>query len=174
MDERDQRKQIKKLRFVKHCYAAKTSQVTGQIWGGFTPCQLDFGGCCGSTAAAAWRRPHVGQGNKSRDIYMYFLLTDCWIDYSLPGAEISTFENSFSSPFAMKNSFPTGVSMTLLLLILTCLLPLFHFTHFLLMQGNLSLTPAQRVFCLLQLNLWKDFLDPYHGEHLFPQVSASK
>lgn len=56
-------KQMKKLRFAEHCNAAKTIQVTEEIWDDFTPCQLDFGGCCE-------KKPHVEQEKKGLDIYM--------------------------------------------------------------------------------------------------------
>lgn len=60
--------------------------------------------------------------------------------------------------------------MTLPPLILTRLLP--HFTSHLFFKCEFTYpwSPAQRVLCLLQLDLWS--LDPYRREHLFPQLGA--
>ena len=83
MDEQDQRKQMEKLRFVEHCYATKTIQVTEEIWEGFTPCQLDFGGCCKITTAAARRR------TAERQWHLHIPVND-----SRPAADISAFSST--------------------------------------------------------------------------------
>lgn len=101
MDERDQRKQ-KKPQIAERCYTAKTIQVTEEIWEGFTPCELDFGGCRGFTTAPSRIKPHVEQRKKGLDIYMHFLLSDWWINDSLPGADVSVFESPFTSLYNEK------------------------------------------------------------------------
>lgn len=83
MDEQDQRKQMEKLRFVEHCYATKTIQVTEEIWEGFTPCQLDFGSCCKITIAAARSK------TAERPWHLHILVND-----SQPAADIIAFSST--------------------------------------------------------------------------------